>query len=385
MPLIYRKSPDHPRSWLDRLVDRSVLSAVNGMVYLLEGSARPSMGNVPREQVMSDGKLSVYRVRPIGEERYELGHDVYTTPLVEPLPTPVLVIPPLMVRPYVYDLRPEHSMLRTLRNAGFDVFFVDFGVPDRADHEVRLDDYVLDYVPRCIESTLGATKTTQLSLVGYCMGGIFSLLHVGTHRDERVANVVTIGAPVDFSRMGVISAAARLGGVTVDVLLNRIGNVPGALSSLGFKFMSGGRVVTKWVDLALHLHDEGYVRGFDAINTWVNDLIPYPRDAFKQMVKEVVSGNKLVAGELRFGGRRCDLGAVRCPLIAFAGEGDNIATASATRRVVDVVGATDKTFVTVPGGHVGVVAGSHAPERVWRPMCDWLATRSSRQNKSLGG
>ncbi|MBW2523957.1 MAG: alpha/beta fold hydrolase [Deltaproteobacteria bacterium] len=376
MPLIYRRTSARQRSWLRRAADRGVISAVNGMVYLLEGAARPSMGNVARQQVFRDGKLALYRVRPIGEERYELGHDEYTVPLVERHRTPVLVIPPLMVRPYVYDLRPEHSMLRTLRNAGFDVFFVDFGVPDETDEQVRLDDYVLQFVPRCVNETLAAAQSSRLSMVGYCMGGIFALLHVGTHRDGRVANVVTIGAPVDFSRMGIISAAARLGVITVDVLMDRIGNVPGALSSVGFKVMSGGRLVTKWVDLLVNLSDERYVRGFDAINTWVNDLIPYPRDAFKQLVKEVVSGNKLIAGELSFGDERCDLDEVRCALLSFAGESDNIATASATRRVVDVVGSKDKTFMTVPGGHVGVVAGTHAPDRVWQPMCEWLAARS---------
>jgi polyhydroxyalkanoate synthase len=376
MPLIYRRKRHRDRSWLRRAADRSVSSAVNGMVYLLEGSARPSMGNVARDCVFTAGKLALYRVRPIREESYELGHDVYREALVDRLSTPVLVIPPLMVRPYVYDLRPEHSMLRTLRNAGLDVFFVDFGVPDESDEQVRLDDYVLDFVPHCVQAALDAAGAERLSMVGYCMGGIFALLHVATHRDQRIANVVTIGAPVDFARMGVISAAARLGVLTIDVLMDRIGNVPGALSSLGFKVMSGGRLVTKWVDLFVNLSDEGYVRGFDSINTWVNDLIPYPRDAFKQMVKDVVSGNKLIEGDLSFDGNPCDLDAVRCPLLAFAGEGDNIATPSATRRIVDVVGARDKTFVTVPGGHVGVVAGTHAPERVWQPICDWLAERN---------
>jgi hypothetical protein len=46
-----------------------------------------------------------------------------------------------MVRPYVYDLRPEHSFVRTLRRAGYDVFMLDFGVPDD-DQAVRQDHYL---------------------------------------------------------------------------------------------------------------------------------------------------------------------------------------------------------------------------------------------------
>ena len=37
-----------------------------------------------------------------------------------PALSPVLLIPPLMVQPYVYDLAPHHSLLATLRGAGLE-------------------------------------------------------------------------------------------------------------------------------------------------------------------------------------------------------------------------------------------------------------------------
>ena len=258
-----------------------------------------------------------------------------------------------MVRPYVYDLRPEHSMLRTLRNAGFDVFVVDFGVPDETDRHVRLDDYVLDWIPSCVERALEVSGATGLGLVGYCMGGLFALLHTGTFLDQRVHALVTIGSPVDFEEMGVVTTAARLGAPGIDRALDLIGNIPGSLSSLGFKLLSGPRSFTRWADLLMNLSNEDYVRTFDSINTWSNDFIPYPRDAFRQMFKEVVAGNKLLTNELVFGGRRCDLSAVRAPLLSFAGAEDNLAPPASTRKVVSLVGSEDKTFVEVPGGTRG--------------------------------
>src|SRR3989304_2566003 len=106
---------------------------------------------------------------------------------------------------------------------------------------------------------------------------------------------------MNFEKMGMLTLSARLGARHVDKLLDRVGNVPAAAAIQGFKLMSGTKALTKYADLFLRLHDEEYVRGFDAINTWVNDLLPYPRDAFKQMVKEVVSGNKLLRRQLKFG------------------------------------------------------------------------------------
>ncbi|MFX9081926.1 hypothetical protein ABTN62_02260, partial [Acinetobacter baumannii] len=42
----------------------------------------------------------------------------------------------------------------------------------------------------------------------------------------------------------------------------------------------------------------------------------------------------------------------------------------------DLISSQDKTFKTVPGGHMGVVSGSQAPTSVWPEMSNWLATRS---------
>ena len=361
---------------LRHLVDRAVLSTVNGVVYLTEGAARPGRNAAQADVVLSRGKLTVSRVRPLSDVEFELGPDVHRVRF-ERLPVPIVLIPPLMVRPYVYDLRPEHSMVRTLRNAGFDVFVVDFGVPDRDDENVRLDDYVIDYVPAAVDAALEASGRRQVTLAGYCMGGIFALLHAGTHRDDRVRNIVTIGAPINFKKMRAAYVASRIGAFGLGPLMDVIGNVPGKMSSLGFKLMSGPRAVTKWGDLIANLDDESFVRGFDAVNSWVNDLIPYPKEAFKQMVRDVVRGNSLVRGGRTFAGQPFDLNAVTQPLLAFAGKTDNIATPEATHAIVDHVSSTDRELLAVPGGHVGVIAGSAAPEAVWKPMMHWLRPRSA--------
>ncbi|MCC6663583.1 MAG: alpha/beta fold hydrolase [Polyangiaceae bacterium] len=359
------------RKW----ADRAVLSVVNGFVYATEGAARPGRNSAAHDVVFSKGKLELSRIRPIRDVEYELGAETHRVSF-ERHSTPILLIPPLMVRPYVYDLRPEHSMVRTLRNAGFDVFVVDFGVPDHDDERVRLDDYVLDWVPACVDAALAAAGAQGITLAGYCMGGIFCLMHAATHHDARVRNIVTIGAPVNFTKMRAAYVASRIGALGIGPLMDVVGNVPGKASSLGFKLMSGSRAVTKWGDFVANLDDEGFVRSFDAVNTWVNDLIPYPKEAFKQMVREVVSGNRLIRGGLCFGDKPCELGAVTQPLLAFAGRGDNIATPQATAAIIDLVASTDKTLVPVSGGHVGVVAGSAAPREVWQPMIDWLLPRS---------
>jgi polyhydroxyalkanoate synthase len=370
-----------------KTMDRAVLSFVNGLAYVVDGAAKPTMGNVAKDLVFEQGKLQLWRVRPLEPERYEIGHEEHEVEMAPRRKVPLLVIPPLMVRTYVYDLRPEHSMLRTLRNAGFDVFVVDFGIPDRADEGLRLDDYVLDFVPACVEEAMRASRAQKITLVGYCMGGIFALLHQALFDDPRIRAIVTIGAPIDFEKMGMLTVAARLGTIgvrrkkgtkisVVDRVLDRIGNVPGSLSAAGFRLMGGTKSITKYADLFTNLYDEEYVRGFDAIDTWLREMIPYPKEAFRQLVKDVVAGNKMLKNELVFRGRTADLRRVACPVLAFSGKSDNIATPAATKAILELVGSRDTTFLEVPGGHIGVVAGSAAKKAVWSPMVEWLAKKS---------
>lgn len=373
---VSRKTLRRSKRAARKAVERTVLSFVNGLAYVIDGAAKPTLGNAAKDLVFKRGKLELWRVKPIGREKIELGPDELDVEIVAPKAVPILLIPPLMVRPYVYDLRPEHSMVRALRNAGYDVFIVDFGVPDHADEGLRLDDYVLDFVPACIGAALDASGKSELTLCGYCMGGIFALLHEATFHDARVRNIVTIGAPINFEKMGILTVAARLGLPVMDTILDRLGNVPGGLSSTGFRLLSGTKAITKYADLFANLYDEEYVRGFDAIDTWLSEMIPYPKEAFRQMVRDVVHGNKMLKNELQFGDRRADLARVKVPVLAFAGRTDNIATPKSTEAILELVGSPDKTYREVPGGHIGVVAGSSAASAVWQPMIEWLEERA---------
>jgi polyhydroxyalkanoate synthase len=372
MPSLVPRPLRRPDRLARLALDRLVLSAVHGFVYVTDGVSRGQRGTAKKERVFARGKLELWRITPPEPLEAELGHGHLR---VEPKrhPIPIVLVPPLMVRPYIFDLRPDHSMVRTLRNAGFDVFVVDFGVPDETDEGVRLDDYVLDYVPTCIDAALAASGAPKVSLAGYCMGGIFSLLHVATHRDDRIANLVTIGAPIDFGEMGIITLGSKLVDKIVDPLMDRLGNVPSELVNLSFKLLDGPQMLTRYVDLVTRLWDYEYLRTFDSIHAWTNDFIPYPKEAFKQMIKDVAAGDKLKRGELVFGDARADLGAIRCPLLAFAGKADGIATLPATRAILQHVGSREKEFREVPGGHIGVVGGTKAADAVWRPMAEWLA------------
>jgi polyhydroxyalkanoate synthase len=109
---------------------------------------------------------------------------------------------------------------------------------------------------------------------------------------------------------------------------------------------------------------------------FLSDFIPYPEAAFNQLVTELVAENKLVSGDLMMGGRKVDLSKVRCPLLCVAGDDDQVTTKASAKALVKLVGSEDKDFVVIPGGHIGVVVGSHARENLWPRIASWILERS---------
>jgi polyhydroxyalkanoate synthase len=357
--------------------DRALLRFVNGLALVMDGSMTP-IGDTPKERIFHEGKLEVWRYLPRSEDTSEPDNDAAT--VTNRFPVPLLLVPPLMVRPYIYDLRPDHSMVRFFRRAGFDVYMVDFGVAERADRETRLDDYVLDYLPKAIAAVRKRQGENDITLFGWCMGAIFSLLYTAAHQDAGVRNIVSIAAPIDFAKMGLLTHLARLGHDQVQFLADRIGNVPGFLNSQALKMLAPVKRFTRYADLFINLYDDEWVKGYDAMSTWANDFIAYPQAAFKQFMSEVMVENKLMQG-LELGGRKADLKKVGCSLLAFAGREDTIATPASARAIVEATSPRDHEYHEVHGGHIGVVVGGRAPKEVWTPTVEWLRPRSLRATR----
>jgi len=342
--------------------NRVLLRFLNGFEWLIR-DPKTVVGRTPYDVILQRDKLEV--------RRYHLGS-------VPPrYPVPVLLVPPLMVKPFIFDLYPNRSLVAFLLMRGFAVYLVDFGEPDDADAYVTLNDYVLDWIPAACRAVKADAKSRDLSMLGYCMGGLFALLHTAANDDTSVRNIVTIGAPVDANKMGLFAWMAKMAGGQLEMLARRIGNMPGGLSSLGFRLLTPMKNVTRYSDLFMNMWNREYVNGFDAMNQWTSQFIDYPQGAFIQFTRDFIQHNELVKGQMHFGDKVADLHRVKASLLAFAGKTDSIAPIAAAQAILEAVGTKDKMFRIAPGGHMGLFAGSTAPSQVWTPAAEWLAARST--------
>ena len=64
------------------------------------------------------------------------------------------------------------------------------------------------------------------------------------------------------------------------------------------------------------------------------------------------------------------------PVLCIAGEDDQVTTKGSAKGLVKLVGSEDTEFSVVPGGHIGVVVGSHARRELWPKIASWLTKRA---------
>ena len=66
---------------------------------------------------------------------------------------------------------------------------------------------------------------------------------------------------------------------------------------------------------------------------------------------------------------------VRASRVYVTGAGDAIVTGDCGHAMDARVGSRDKAYVTIPGGHMGILGGATAQQESWAMIPDWLCRR----------
>lgn len=287
---------------------------------------------------------------------------------------PVLLIPPLIVNPSVFDLHPDAGLVGTLIADGHDVFLIDFGSPDERDRNEKLDDYV-KRVHRAVRQVKKTTECGELSLVGYCLGGIFANIYSSLYPLEGIRNIVNVSAPTNFDEMRLFQFLAPFAHPPLNFLAERTGYIPAGVSRLLFRLTQPLKTVMRPVDLAWNLWDEEFLSKFLAVGRWTDDFVNVPEATFKQFWRELFTENRLYRGNLFINRSHVDLGDIRASYLALIGRDDHIVSPESALAVLDLISSDDKESEILPGGHLGVLIGSRS-DALRSRISNWLKERS---------
>ena len=341
-------------------VQRKLATGRQGLETLI--APVPAMGVTPKTLLHERGTMRLFHYHPMADEVYRV---------------PVLLVAATSNRSYIFDLAPGSSMVEHLLQQGHDVYVLDWNDPRPDEKDLSLEDYVLDFLPDCLHKIAVDSGEPDVNLVGYCMGGLLSVLYAALHPKGPVKHLVCLTTPVDFSEMELFQAWTDRAGFHVDDVVDSLGVMPASFVRAGFNVLRPLPAMAATARLWGNIRNPDFVQQHRMVTTWANDTLPLPGELFRQMVKDFFWDNKLHHGTLRLGRRAVNLKKITIPVLHIVAEHDHIVPYACAHPLIDAIGTGRAEEVRLKGGHVSVVAGPNARKRMWPLLDRWLALRAA--------
>ncbi|RDI70050.1 class III poly(R)-hydroxyalkanoic acid synthase subunit PhaC [Halopelagius longus] len=320
------------------------------------------VGQTPSEVVYEENKLQLLHY----ESRTEEQHDV-----------PILVVYALINKPYILDLQPDRSVVRSLLDSGFDVYLIDWGEPSALDASLTLDDYVNRYIENCVDVVRERSGRDSIHLLGYCMGGTMSAMYAALH-PEKVRTLGLMAAGLCFDDSGGILEKWGDGDYfDPETVTETFGNVPSDFLDAGFAMMDPvDNYITKYARLADNLDDDDFVENFARMERWLSEGIDVAGEAYQEFLEEMYQSNSLARNEYTLNGEHVDLEEITMPVLQIVGEYDHLVPSEASVPFNELVASDDTATIEFPTGHIGLSVSSRSHEDLWPRVGEWFEKRS---------
>ncbi len=343
--------------------DQLVAAAGNVAHTVLYGGLA-DLRPMPRT-LIDDGELrEVYHYRP--------DRDVPATG------DPVLLVTPLAAPALCFDLRRGCSLVEHLVSQGRPTYLVEYGQVSFKNRSLGVEHWVDEVLPDAVRAVHEHSGGRGVHLVGWSLGGIFTLLVAADRQDLPIASITVVGSPVDVTKVPLVAPVRPLLNLTqgrgaITRAYRALGGIPQPLVNWAFTAASAQKVVTKPLAVLTHLDDTDYLAQLEAVDRFRANMFAYPGRTFGQLYHRFVKGNALARGSMEVGDRTIDLAAISVPTLVFAGNTDGIAPLPAVRAVVPLLtGASQVRFEVVPGGHLGMLTGRAARGTTWTVIDEWV-------------
>ncbi|MEV0030261.1 acyl-CoA synthetase [Nocardia sp. NPDC050793] len=343
-------------------VQRLMATAQNGLEVIRFGGLTHDVESSPFEVVE---RRRMYRLRHYFPDDATPGRPV------------AVLVPPLMVNADIWDVNAEGGAVGILHRGGIDCWVVDFGSPasEEGGWERDLADHVLA-VSSAIDTVCEATGG-DVHLMGYSQGGMFAYQTTAYRYGKGVASIVTFGSPVDIVAgipfglpYGLVSDVADF---LADHVVTRL-PITDSMVRLGFQMLDPVKTAKARIDFLRQLHDREALLPKERQRRFLNSdgWIAYAGPAAADLLKQFVAHNRMMLGGFVIRDQPISLAELKCPILAFVGEVDDIGQPAAVRGIVRAAPNAEVFEASLVAGHFGLVAGSMATNHTWPLVRQWV-------------
>ncbi len=345
---------------LSKEMERNWLRARNG-IRLFSGQGYVRSEVTERDLMWSARKAALWRYRSSAQRRFA---------------TPVLMYIGLVSRSYLFDLQKGNSFVARLMDLGFDVYLLDWGIPDEADAENTIGTYAHELLPSAIRAVIRTSGAKDVNLMAYCMGGCLTLSMLGTRDDIPVRSLITMATPVDYSQMGEFFDPAKGSNFDIDLAIDESGNLPANVIKSMINIRRPTSELVQYVNLWQNLWNDEFLDGYEPMREWIADHISFPGGAFREVLQMWLRNNGFMTGNLSVAGKRLDLSRITCPTLCLIAEHDEMVPMAAALPIANLLTGTTAHVEIIKAGHISLTCGRGMDRKTLPVLKSWLDNHS---------
>ncbi|MEQ4548385.1 MAG: alpha/beta hydrolase, partial [Nocardioides kribbensis] len=223
-----------------------VVSAAGNVAHKVLYGGLADLRPMPRTLIDEGTLREVYHYRPAAA--------------VKQTGDPVLLVTPLAAPATCYDLRRGCSLVEHFVRAGRPTYLVEYGQVSFRDRALGMEHWVEEVVPTAVREASAHAGGRPVHVVGWSLGGIFSMLAAAGSPDLPIASLTVVGSPVDVRLVPLVAPLRPLlnlsdGRGLVTRGYQALGGAPKPLVRWAFQLSSFQKVVTKPLAVARNLDD----------------------------------------------------------------------------------------------------------------------------------
>ena len=344
---------------VERAVERAIARNIPGL-NLPKTESELDVGPTPKELIFSKDTVRLYHYHPMVDEIYRV---------------PVLIVMSPVAKGYILDLAKGQSFIEYFLLQGHDVYMIDWAGPTRKQSKLNLADYAINMLDGCVQAVLEDSGEPDLTLIGYCMGGMLSSIYTALNPDGAVKNLACFTTPVNGDGMELYKKWLTSPSFDIERLVAELGNIPGSFINQSIQALRPLQRTANQARLLNNTQDDAFVKAHMRFDRWAVDQLPIPGALARDMANEFIISNRMFKNELELNGEKVNFKNIKVPFLHVAALYDHIVPQAASKDFIDMVGSEDRKEIVMKGGHVSLVAGGNAVFRLWPQLDAWLAER----------
>lgn len=327
------------------------------------------------DNFLDDVRRYQFNEPPPGSEQFVIGENIavtkgkviYRNDLIELIQyapeteqvyaEPILITPAWIMKYYILDLSPKHSLVHYLVKKGHTVFMISWKNPKKKDRDLGMDDYLNLGIMSALDVISAVVPKHQIHLVGYCLGGTLSAIATAAmarDNDHRLRTITLLAAQTDFTEPG------ELGLFIDESQIAFLENIMMQKGYLDTHQMAGAFQMLRSNDLiwSRMIHDYliGKRKPLTDLMAWNADATRMPFKMHSEYLRNLFLLNQLAEGKYLVKGNVIALADITIPIFVVATERDHVSPWHSVFQI-NLLTTSDVTFTLTSGGHnVGIVS-----------------------------